>query len=146
MVHLRKPVIIMTNVLLAFAIAGVISGSTQIKAVELKDPFPVVVVEESEPERDYYTVTFETTAYCPCSKCCGKSDGITASGTYATAGRTIAAPSNYAFGTEIEIDGNVYVVEDRGGAIKGNRIDIFFDSHSEANNYGRKWVEGKVYY
>lgn len=111
----------------------------QVKEAPLQDPFP-------EPERQYYTATFETTAYCACAQCCGKSDGITASGTYATQGRTIAAPSNYAFGTEIEINGNVYVVEDRGGAIKGNRIDIFFDSHSEANNYGRRTIEGKVYY
>lgn len=125
----------MQGILLAFALLGTI-GSTQVKNVPLQDPHP-------EPE--YYTVTFETTAYCACSKCCGKSDGITASGTYATAGRTIAAPSNYAFGTEIEINGNVYVVEDRGGAIKGNRIDIFFDSHSAANNYGRRTVEGKVF-
>lgn len=114
-------------------------GNLQVKEASLQDPFP-------EPERQYYTATFETTAYCACAKCCGKSDGITASGTYATAGRTIAAPSNYSFGTEIEINGNVYVVEDRGGAIKGNRIDIFFDSHSEANNYGRRTVEGKVFY
>jgi len=134
------------QIVIAFAIAGTVAGNTQVKTVELKDPFYEEVIKVVEPERDYYTVTFETTAYCPCAKCCGKSDGITASGTYATAGRTIAAPSNYAFGTEIEINGNVYVVEDRGGAIKGNRIDIFFDSHSEANNYGRRTVEGKVFY
>ncbi len=132
------------QIVLAFAIAGTVAGNTQVKTVELKDPFYEEVA--AEPERDYYTVTFETTAYCPCAKCCGKSDGITASGAKAVSGHTIAAPSTYAFGTEIEINGNVYVVEDRGGAIKGNRIDIFFDSHSEANNYGRKWVEGKVYY
>ena len=130
----------MTGFLTALAIVGTI-GSMQVQEAPLKDPFPVV-----EDVREYYTVTFETTAYCACSKCCGKSDGITASGTMATQGRTVAAPRTYAFGTEIEIDGNVYVVEDRGGAIKGNRIDIYFDSHSEANNYGRKTVEGKVFY
>ena len=125
------------NVLIAFAIASAI-GNTQVKEAAIADPFPVV-------EREYYTVNFETTAYCACAACCGKSDGITASGARATAGRTIAAPRTYAFGTEIEIDGNIYIVEDRGGAIKGNRIDIFFDSHSAANNYGRRTVEGKVY-
>ena len=128
------------NVLIAFAIASVI-GNTQVKEAKIEDPFPVV-----EEVREYDVVTFETTAYCACAACCGKSDGITASGARATAGRTIAAPRTYAFGTEIEIDGNVYVVEDRGGAIKGNRIDIFFDSHSAANQYGRRTVEGKVYY
>lgn len=129
---------ILSGFLVALTFATTI-GNLQVKEAPLQDPYP-------EPERQYYTATFETTAYCACAKCCGKSDGITASGTYATQGRTIAAPSTYAFGTEIEINGNVYVVEDRGGAIKGNRIDIFFDSHSEANNYGRRTVEGKVFY
>ena len=69
---------------------------------------------------------YKITAYCPCSKCCGKfASGRTASGTKATAGRTIAAPSNFKFGTKLLINGKEYVVEDRGGAIKGNRIDLF---------------------
>lgn len=128
----------MTGILAVMAIVGTI-GSMQVQEAPLQDPYPAA-------ERPYYTTTFETTAYCACSACCGKSDGITASGTRAAQGRTIAAPSTYDFGTEIEIDGNIYVVEDRGGAIKDNRIDIYFDSHAEANNYGRRNVEGKVYY
>jgi 3D (Asp-Asp-Asp) domain-containing protein len=84
-------------------------------------------------------ITANVTAYCGCASCCGKSTGITASGTKATAGRTIAASSNYAFGTKIEIQGyGTYTVEDRGGAISGNRIDIYFNSHSEALAFGRK--------
>ena len=50
-------------------------------------------------------------------------------------------PSNFAFGTELIIDGHTYVVEDRGGAIRGNRIDIFFSSHQAALNYGRRTVD-----
>ena len=87
--------------------------------------------------------TFKLTAYCPCSKCCGKSNGITASGTKATAGRTIAAPSNFKFGTKVVINGNTYVVEDRGGAIKGNKIDLFLPSLKDTNMFGRQ--KGKVY-
>lgn len=84
-------------------------------------------------------------AYCACMKCCGKTNGITASGTKATAGRTIAAPSTYAFGTKIEIAGmGTYVVEDRGGAIKGNKIDIYFNSHEEALQFGRRNLQIKV--
>lgn len=84
-------------------------------------------------------------AYCACIKCCGKTNGITASGTKATAGRTIAAPKNYAFGTKIEIAGmGTYVVEDRGGAITGNKIDIYFDSHAEALKFGRRNLQIKV--
>ena len=68
-------------------------------------------------------------------------DGITASGTQATAGRTIAAPRTFAFGTKIMINGHVYTVEDRGGAIQGNRIDIYFDTHEEALKFGVKNME-----
>lgn len=82
--------------------------------------------------------TYTLTAYCACSKCCGKATGRTASGTYATAGRTIAAPSNFAFGTKLEINGHIYTVEDRGGAINGNKIDIYFDSHQAALNFGKQ--------
>ena len=88
--------------------------------------------------------TYKVTAYCACAKCCGKSTGITASGKKATAGRTIAAPSNFAFGTKLKIGDNVYVVEDRGGAIKGNRIDIFMDSHSAALQWGSRYMTVEV--
>ena len=96
--------------------------------------------EEKEPKLKSLG-KFKITAYCSCSKCCGKSDGITASGTKATAGRTIAAPSTFKFGTKLIINGHEYTVEDRGGAIKGNRIDIYFDSHQEALNFGVKYIE-----
>lgn len=76
--------------------------------------------------------------YCNCDKCCGiYAGGLTASGTVPEEGRTIAAGQQFAFGTEIEINGNVYIVEDRGSAIKGNKIDVFMDSHSECLKNGR---------
>lgn len=90
-------------------------------------------------------IAVEATGYCPCISCCGKTDGITASGKKAQANHTIAAPSTYKFGTQIEIKGyGTYVVEDRGGAINGNRIDIFFNTHQEALNWGRRTVYIKV--
>ena len=82
----------------------------------------------------YFTLTY----YCACQKCCGKTNGITAWGTKATAGRTIATSSQYAFGTKLVINGHTYVVEDRGGAIQGNKIDVYVDSHSEALKLGVK--------
>lgn len=89
--------------------------------------------------------TFNVSAYCGCSKCCGKSNAITASGARATQGITIAASSNYAFGTKIYLEGlGTYTVQDRGGAIKGNKIDVYFDSHSQALAFGRKNIRGKV--
>ncbi len=89
-----------------------------------------------------YLGDFVLTGYCACPICCGAYSNMenptTASGTTATAGRTIAAPAGYAFGTQLIINGQVYTVEDRGSAITGNRIDIFFSSHQEALNFGRR--------
>ncbi len=88
--------------------------------------------------------TYKITAYCSCSKCCGKTTGRTASGTQATAGRTVAAPAKFAFGTKLNIGGHIYTVEDRGGAIQGNRIDIYVSSHSEALQWGVKYLPVSV--
>ena len=87
---------------------------------------------------------YKVTAYCACMKCCGKTNGITASGTKAAAGRTIATDSRFAFGTKLSINGVTYTVEDRGGAIKGNRIDMYFDSHAEAIQWGVKYLPVEV--
>lgn len=87
---------------------------------------------------------YKVTAYCSCAYCCGKTDGITASGTHATANRTIAAPSTFAFGTKVVINGITYTVEDRGGAIQGNRIDIYMDSHAEALQWGVRYLDVQV--
>ena len=102
---------------------------------------PSTSSDESSGEK---TKIYKITAYCPCAKCCGKATGRTASGTMATAGRTVAAPKNFSFGTKISINGKTYVVEDRGGAIKGNRIDLFVNSHSEALRWGVKYLPVKV--
>ena len=83
---------------------------------------------------------FKVTAYCSCSICCGKSNGITASGTKATANHTIAASSQFAMGTKLKINGTIYTVEDRGGAINGNKIDIYMDSHSQALAWGVRYL------
>lgn len=87
--------------------------------------------------------TFTLTAYCACEKCCGEwSDGITATGTVATAGRTIAVdPTVIPYGSQVQIYGNTYIAEDCGGAIKENKIDVFFDSHEEALEFGRRSTE-----
>ena len=103
-----------------------------------------VGTENQQEERIYTesgkrTLECVITAYCHCAKCCGKTDGITASGDKATEGVTIAMDKSMPFGTKIYIDGvGERIVQDRGGAIKGNRIDLYFDSHQEALNFGRQ--------
>ena len=90
-------------------------------------------------EKPYTEKEMIITAYCPCTKCCGKTNGITASGTKAKQGRTVAVDPRYIpYGTEIIIDGQTYIAEDCGGAIKGDRIDIYFESHSEAVSFGKQ--------
>lgn len=85
---------------------------------------------------------FKLTAYCPCMKCCGKTDGITATGTLAAEGRTIAVdPRVIPYGSIVTIyfaDGtnHTYTAEDCGGAIRENRIDVFFDDHQAALQFG----------
>lgn len=86
----------------------------------------------------------EVTAYCSCEKCCGKhADGITASGHKLKAGDlVVAAPRNISFGTKIFIPGyGLATVRDRGGAIKGNRLDIWFSTHDAALKWGRQNLE-----
>ena len=90
-------------------------------------------------------ISFTVTGYCPCKKCCGKTDGITASGVKAKSNHTLAAPNTYAFGTKIVLEGyGTFVVEDRGSAIQGNKLDRFFDTHQEALNWGVKNCTGYI--
>ncbi len=87
---------------------------------------------------------FVITAYCTCRVCCGVYSGgnRTASGTVPTSNRTIAVDTSVIpFKTKVVINGQVYVAEDRGGAIKGKRIDMFFMTHKEALRWGRRTME-----
>lgn len=119
------------------------SQSTQVASKQIE-----VKAQASTPT----TVNFLTTAYCPCEKCCGKTDGISASNKKCVANHTIAAGNKYPLGTVMYIpelsntqSGGWYEVEDRGGAISNLRLDIFFNTHEEAIQYGVKNVEAYVY-
>ena len=85
-----------------------------------------------------YLGRFRLTGYCPCVQCCGKSDGITASGTKATAGRTVAM-GGVPLGTKLLINGVVYTVEDRGTSY--SHVDIFFNTHGEALQFGSRYAD-----
>ena len=78
--------------------------------------------------------TFKITGYCPCYSCSEGYGRRTASGKLAKAGRTVAVdPRVIPLGTRLLIDGQEYIAEDVGGAVKNNHIDIFFDSHKVAH-------------
>ena len=123
-----------------------IERQKQIKiANENKSSFSKPTTRSIETPRTNDYVAYVATGYCPCAKCCGKNTGITASGAKAQAGVTVAMPSRFKFGTKIEIKGmGKYIVQDRGGAIKGNKIDIYFNTHQEALNFGRRTVYLKI--
>ena len=90
---------------------------------------------------------FELTAYCPCKICCGQYSkeaggaGTTKTGTIPVEGRTIAVdPSVIPLGSIVTIFGlGDRVAEDIGGAIKSHKIDVFFNSHQDAWNFGHKY-------
>ncbi len=114
-------------------------------------------------------VVMETTAYCSCKKCCGwkrkhglffcpavyasgpkegerKKVGITADGSKAKNGTIAADTRRYTFGTIMHVPGYGWgEVHDKGSAIKGNRLDLFFSSHKKALEWGRRTLKIKVY-
>lgn len=113
-----------------------------------------------KPAEDYSSLdrleligTFTATAYCPCVKCCGiwsaehpsrDADYVqrTSSGTIPEEGRTISADWDVLpKGSGVVINGHPYIVEDTGGAIKGHRIDIYFESHEAALEFGVQKVD-----
>ena len=142
--------IVITSAVVALAIS-LFSSNAEAKAPYKGEP-PVIedkLPGEDKPAEGCAVLTigeplgeFKLTAYCPCMKCCGKTDGITATGTTAAEGRTIAVdPAVIPYGSAVTIyfaDGtsHSYTAEDCGGGIKGNRLDIYFDSHQTALQFG----------
>ena len=110
--------------------------------------------------------TMTVTGYCKCKKCCNwkrnwllrpviasgsakgqkKKVGVTACGTKAKPGTIAADTAKYPFGTIMYVRGYGYGrVEDRGGAIKGEHIDLFFKSHEKALQWGRQEMPVRVW-
>ena len=86
------------------------------------------------------SILMNVSAYCKGSCCCGKfADGFTASGRLAK-GLICAAPPEYPFGTKMAVAGVVYAVEDRGGSITGNKLDLLMESHEKALEFGRQMI------
>ena len=147
-------------VLSAVLLAAVTSVLTCIGVVYAKAGARITVLSATVTEVDnsgapgqsgqWQTVPMCVTAYCPCEKCCGKySNGQTACGHKIRPGDAfVAADKEYSFGTEIIIPGyeNAEPVKvlDRGGAIRGNRLDVFFGSHEEALKWGVRHLDVKV--
>ena len=96
---------------------------------------------------------FKLTAYCSCKKCCGfwaysrplDENGndivIGATGERLYQGVSIAVdPAVISYDSKVYIDGKEYIAHDCGGAIKGNRIDVYFDNHQDALDFGVQYA------
>ena len=93
--------------------------------------------------KDQFVVN--ASAYTSSSDECGNSKGITASGLKVKENRTIACPPNLPFGVKLEIEGmGIFTCEDRGGAIKGNKIDIYMLTKKEAFQFGRQNLTARI--
>lgn len=130
------------------------SDETTIEASVKSSPSTGQMTEEVKEPEVISLGEYRLTAYCGCSKCCGKwgenrpLDGsgkpivYTANMSIAKEGVTIAADINILpYGTKVIIDGHEYIVQDKGGVINGNRIDIYFESHQDALNFGVQYKE-----
>lgn len=110
---------------------------------------PAMEAEEKKEEDDGlpldYLGRFTVTHYCPCLECCGKSEtdswhGITATGTTAVEGHTIAVdPAVIPHGSRVALfydDGRIveYIAEDSG--VYGSSVDVFVDDHERAAQLG----------
>lgn len=108
---------------------------------------------EKAANRKGVSLEVNASAYCACLQCCGKTNGITASGKKAQSYYTIAAPRTFPFGTIIYLEyfkntpsKGWYIVQDRGGAITDNKIDIYYDTHGEALRFGRRHLDAVIYF
>ncbi|WP_035294314.1 3D domain-containing protein [Clostridium sp. KNHs214] len=96
-------------------------------------------------------IRMKATAYTASEACTGKGSGDPYQGITATGTRAIRNPSGYStiavdprvipLGTKVYVEGyGLAIAEDVGGAIKGNIIDVFLNTNSQANSWGVRWV------
>lgn len=110
--------------------------------------------DDAQAEQPVSLGNFKLTAYCSCEICCnnwalnrpidenGNDIVYGAIGEELKEGYSIAVdPSVIAYNSKVIINNKVYVAQDCGGAIKGNRIDLYFSSHEDALNHGVKYAE-----
>lgn len=102
------------------------------------------IAKAGQAQAETYTIT----AYCSCEICCGEwADGFTYSGDLAVEGITAAADlSKLPLGTVVNIEGwGERTIQDIGGKITGNKIDLFFWNHADALKFGIQELEVEIY-
>ena len=139
-----KQAIVLALILAAWALPSAAWSSTPSPELASSDE-KAFVWDKSEQAVVSLSVT--VTAYCPCPICCGKSDGITSSGTRAKEKQTIAVdPNVIPIGSQVHLEGlGTFIAEDTGGAIKGNRIDVYMEDHNQALQFGIQETKAHLY-
>lgn len=146
-----------------------VQEATQETALECKGPeVEPAVVPQSEPEPEAYveaeresytpndsysseTRYVRVKAYCPCRRCINVRkfrDGKTSAGYYIKRGIVAVNPDFIPYGTKMNIPGYGYgVAGDTGSRVRryNNAIEVFFNTHREARQWGVKWLEIKLY-
>lgn len=142
---------------LTFALENAVNNRNEIEnkykelqeEVQVENEYRKAMEEQYNKLSNYhYLGECTLTAYC-CEKyqhICGTGTGITASGLPVQPGLVAVDPSVIPLGSTVIIDGVSYIAADTGGAIKGNKIDIAFETHEEAVNFGKQtgnvwWIE-----
>lgn len=141
-----KKLIILTALMISMCMSPGLTSQSDAEVPEGKLTAEVISTELPVPnDSNYddlqYIAEFDITAFCACEYCCGSNaDGITATGTKATEGRTISVdPDVIPLGSKVYIeDYGCYVAEDTGSAIKGHIIDMYMVSHEAALQFGRQ--------
>lgn len=144
-----KAVEVVLFLLVSAVILGVVSAGAVDKTERAVEPVEIVYDMEWADIGE-----FKLTAYCACEKCCGvygknrptRADGTpvvyTANMSEAKQGLTVAADTDVLpYGTRIMMNDHVYEVQDCGGAVRGNHIDVYFESHQEALEFGVQSAE-----
>lgn len=140
-------IMLLIIVFMAGVLCGLLIGLEEIESTEEASRATDGILLDKTPEIDNTAVVevsspvnmgeFELTAYCPCKTCSDEYGNQTSTGVTATEGRTVAVdPTVIPYGSALIINGVEYVAEDCGAAIKGNKIDIYFEDHEEANRFG----------
>ncbi len=146
-IHIMFWCLISVLIIIAAAIVHTDSGGmkdffvrTETEVVVEKEPVYITRVEQVIEETEWFY--FVATGYSANDPEQG-TNNITATGKEIKKGMIAVDPKIIPLGTEIEIkDMGLFVAEDTGGRIKGNRIDIYFETKEQARQFGRKviWI------
>jgi len=137
-------------------ISGIEHGANRTHTIILQPPVPEIVhVGADLPPNHYISasgevfsysrmVLMESTAYTLSESCTGRTPdhpwwGITASGMHVAVGIVAVDTNVIPFHTRMYIEGYGFAIAgDRGGAIRGYKVDVFLDTMAEVRAWGRR--------